>query len=294
MVDPQAFVVAPEEAGQRLDRVLRRRYPQWGRQAVGRLISGRGVRVNERIVWLCSWQLRAGDRVIIPQPPVAKTAPIAQFDPAWVIAETPELLVIDKPAGLLSEGTRWGQGNNLLDLAVARYGPLHLFHRLDRDTSGLVLLTRGGAINRQLDAAFKAGAVEKEYVALVTAPWTGSQEGEVRSYVARHPQRRDLMTVVARGGKRAHTRYQVVGQRGGQVCLRLWPITGRTHQLRLHLAHLGSPVLGDRLYGAEGDSSPRLMLHAWRITLPPLREAPERRSEAPLPSEWSAWRQALE
>ena len=294
MADPQAFVVSREEAGQRLDRVLRRRYPQWGRQAVGRLISGRGVRVNERVVWLCSWKLKAGDNVSIPQPPTAKAPPIARFDPAWVLYESPELLVVNKPAGLLSEGTRWGQGRNLLDLASDRFGPLHLFHRLDRDTSGLVLLTRGGEINQQLDAAFKAGAVIKEYVALVAAPWTLATEAEVRTYLARHPRRRDMMTVVERGGKRAHTRYQVIGQRKRRVCLRLWPITGRTHQLRVHMAHLGTPVLGDRLYGVEGNTTERLMLHAWRITLPPLGEEPERRFQAPLPPDWSAWGQDLE
>jgi len=294
MPEPQAFVVSPKEAGQRLDRVLRRRYPQWGRQAVGRLISGRGVRVNERVVWLCSWKLQAGDSIRILQLPTAKAPPVAQLDPIWVIYESPELLVVNKPAGLLSEGTRWGQGSNLLDLAAGCYGPLHLFHRLDRDTSGLVMLTRGGEINRQLDAAFKAGLVVREYVALVSAPWTLELEGEVRTYLARHPQRRDKMTVVERGGKRAHTRYQVIGQRGRRVCLRLWPVTGRTHQLRVHLAHLGKPFLGDRMYGVVGDTTERLMLHAWRIKLPPLGEEPERCFAASLPPEWSPWCEALE
>ena len=134
----------------------------------------------------------------------------------------------------------------------------------------------------------------KEYVALVAAANDLPAQGEVRALLAQHPRRRDMMAVVERGGKWAHTRYQVVARDGVQACLRLWPITGRTHQLRVHLAHLGAPILGDRLYGAGSDIGERLLLHAWRITIPAADDQLAQRFVAPLPPEWAPWRAALE
>ncbi|HSN77556.1 MAG TPA: S4 domain-containing protein, partial [Anaerolineae bacterium] len=139
----------------RLDRVLRTAYPQAGRQAVQRLISAGQVTVNGRTVRLSSWLVRNGDQLaLLTEPPVKPAQPVA-FDDAWIIALDNDLLAVDKPAGLLSEPARAPGAANLLDLANARFGPLTLFHRLDRDTSGVVLLTLGGPVNRYLDGAFK-------------------------------------------------------------------------------------------------------------------------------------------
>lgn len=272
----------------RLDRVLRTAYPQAGRQAVQRLIGAGQVTVNGQTVRLSSWLVRNGDRLALRAEPPAKPARIAAFDTAWIIAEENDLIAVNKPAGLLSEAARDPNAPNLLDLVRARFGLLTLFHRLDRDTSGVVLLTRGGSLNHYLDAAFKAGAVQKEYLAVVLTPNRLAAEGVITARLGPHPQRRDRMAVVQQGGQRAVTRYQIAGAAQGLQWVRLWPETGRTHQLRVHLAHLGAPIVGDRLYDPTWQHAARLLLHAQRITLPAMDGWPERSFTAPLPADFPA------
>lgn len=268
----------------RLDRVLRTAYPQAGRQAIDRLIGGGLVAVNGRTVRLSSWLVHNGDRLEMLAEPAAKPEQPASFDDAWIIAQDDDLLAVAKPAGLLSEPARAPETANLLDLATARFGPLTLFHRLDRDTSGVVLLTRGGPINRYLDAAFKAGSVTKEYLAVVASPNRLAAAGVIDARLGPHPDRRDRMAVVLRGGQRALTRYEVIAEHNGLQWVRLWPETGRMHQLRVHLASLDAPILGDRLYNPAWQQHARLMLHALRITLPAADGWPERSFTAPLPA----------
>lgn len=281
----ERFAVSGQTGAQRLDRVLRARYPQSGRQAIQQLISQRQVSVNGRTVWLASWQVYNGDVITVLSSPAVLPPQPAVFDPAWLLADAGDLLVVNKPAGLLSEPTRNTTRSSLLDLACARFGRLTLFHRLDRDTSGVVLLTRGGAINALLTQAFQANLVVKEYVAVVKAPNRLTQSGEIAARLHPSPRRRDCMEVTMQGGQYAVTRYTVIASTGDRAWVQLFPETGRQHQLRVHLAHLDAPILGDRLYG-DVASAPRLMLHAHAITLPATILGAERRFTAPLPSEF--------
>lgn len=252
----------------RLDRTLRDRFPEWGRQEVQRVIGSGKVRLNGKTVKLSSWEVQSGDRLEITDPPAAKPATVGQFDDAWILADDNELLVLNKPAGLLSEATKFSPAANLLGLARERFGDLILFHRLDRDTSGVILLTRPGPINKYLSAVFQNRAVEKHYLAVVTAPNQLAREGIINARLGPHPDRRDQMTIVARGGQSACTGYKILAERGGRQLVRLHPETGRTHQLRVHLAHCGAPIVGDRLYGPQPPQHPRLLLHAEQLALP--------------------------
>lgn len=270
----------------RLDRAIRLHFPDWGRQAIQKLIASQDVKVNGRTVWLASWEVRKGDRIVLSNPPVALAPGPQHFEDSWLLEDTGEILAVNKPAGLLSEPTRWGEGVNLRDLAIQRFGPLILFHRLDRDTSGVLLLTRPGEINKLLDHAFKSHQIQKEYVALVPAPNHLATSGVIDLRLDNDPQRRDKMRVVEKGGQRAITRYEVETSVGGIQQVRLWPQTGRTHQLRLHLAHCGAPILGDRLYG-DAQSAPRLMLHAHQISVPIDSDGTIKNFVAPLPGEFS-------
>lgn len=272
----------------RLDRVLRDHFPNWGRRAVGLLINARKVKVNGRTVWLSSWQVKNGDRLEILEIPPEKPPSPAALDDAWIIAHESDLLVLDKPAGMLSHVARSNRPGDLLSLATERFGPLTLFHRLDRDASGVVLLTRPGPINRALDAAFKGGAVKKEYIAAVPAGNALSAEGVIRVRIGSHPRRRDMMVPLERGGRPAVTRYQVIEEAAGLQLLRLWPETGRTHQLRVHLLAMGAPILGDRLYGAHPLTAKRLMLHACQLSLPESAGFPARVFSAPVPDDFVA------
>lgn len=283
---PEVVMVSGLSQPTRLDKLLRATYPQAGRLAVESLISGRQVRVNGQLVWLGSWQVRNGDLVEVAVAPVAKPQPMTAFDDAWIVAEESDLIVVAKPAGLLSEPARWTDAPSLVGLATVRFGPLALFHRLDRDTSGLVLLTRSGELNRFLDTAFKAGTVDKEYLAVVARPNRLGREGVIAEPLAQDSKRRDKMAVVARGGQRAVTRYEVIAETADKQWVRLWPQTGRMHQLRVHLAYLGAPILGDRLYNPRYREANRLMLHARRIGLPAGNGFGRREFEAPVPGDF--------
>jgi 23S rRNA-/tRNA-specific pseudouridylate synthase len=195
-----SFTLRIDEKTLRLDKAIRKQYPDWGRQAVGILIQNRQVMVNGKSVWLASWKVHAGDLVEITDPPKDKPSSINSFDPSWLVADAGDLLVVSKPAGLLSQATRAGGTDDLLNLTQAAFGEkLHLFHRLDRDTSGICLLTRPGPVNGYLDAAFKARTVVKEYIGLVSGRGGLTQEGELRSYLARDKKRSDRMQAVEKG-----------------------------------------------------------------------------------------------
>ena len=141
-----------------------------------------------------------------------------------------------------------------------------------------------------LGAAWQAGAADKdavvkEYVAIVAAPNLLQDEGRISARLAPDPQRRERMIVVTKGGQGAATRYAVAARQADRCLVRLWPETGRTHQLRVHLALLQAPILGDRLYG-DAQAAPRLLLHAWQLTLPDPAGTGPRTFVAPLPPEF--------
>jgi 23S rRNA pseudouridine1911/1915/1917 synthase len=266
--------------------MLRRRFPEWGRQAVGRLIAARQVQVNGKAVWLSSWQVRNGDQVRVAEAPAAKPPPITQWDDRWLLTADEHLIALNKPPGLLSEASPQRTAPSLHALAIERFGPSILLHRLDRDTSGVLLLARTPEANGVVSAAWRERNVDKEYVAVVAAPNRLAEEGEISLRLAADPRHRERMVVVTKGGQGAMTRYRVVAHTPLRQLVLLWPATGRTHQLRVHLAALQAPILGDRLYG-DAQSAPRLLLHSRRIVLPPLPWAGEHHFTAPVPREFA-------
>ncbi len=243
------------------------------------------VQVNGQAVWLASWQVHNGDRIAIEEAPAAKPAPLSTWDPSWLLAVDEHIVVVAKPAGLLAEKPPHRDAPNLHALAEAQYGPLVLVHRLDRDTSGVLVLARTTHANRVLSAAWRDHEIEKEYIAVVAAPNRLAEEGRLAARLAPDPQHRARMIVVAKGGQGAVTRYMVTAAKPDRQLVRLWPLTGRTHQLRVHLAAMGAPILGDRLYG-DATAASRLLLHARRLVLPPLAGGGERVFTAPLPPEF--------
>lgn len=200
----------------------------------------------------------AGMAATEPYHPPAGPLRLHHVDAAMVIA--------DKPPGLLSVP---GRGPEKADCTEARVAALcpgarHV-HRLDMETSGLIVFARTAAAHRALSAAFAARGVAKRYVALVSGSVAG-EAGRVEAPLMTDWPNRPRQRVDTEAGKPACTDWQVLARGPGWTRLSLIPVTGRSHQLRVHLAHIGHPILGDRLYGDPG-AAPRLMLHAERLAL---------------------------
>lgn len=204
------------------------------------------------------------------------------------------LLVVDKPAGLLAvPGRGPDKADCVLNRLVRHWGPLYVVHRLDMDTSGLMVLARTPAAQRQLATAFAQRRVDKRYSAVVAGiplpPSAPSGWADIRLPLAVDWPRRPRSRVDFARGKPSHTRWRALSSErwGGLWATRLLlaPVTGRSHQLRVHLAALGHPILGDALYATpeQRSAAPRLLLHACALTLPhPLNGEPYA-WQAPLP-----------
>jgi len=274
----------PEElAGQRLDQALAELFSEYSRARLQQWIRDGQVRVNaER--WRSKDKVRGGERVEIE----ARVAPREDWQaealPLDIVYEDEALLVIDKPAGLVVHPAAGNRAGTLLN-ALLHYAPelahiprAGIVHRLDKDTSGLMVVARTLTAQKELVAQLQARSVTREYECVVVGVLTAG--GTVDAPIGRHPVQRKRMAVVA-GGKPAVTHYRVLERFRGHSHLRVRLETGRTHQIRVHLAHVRHPLVGDPVYGGRlrlpaGASDPligclrgfkRQALHAARLSL---------------------------
>jgi 23S rRNA pseudouridine1911/1915/1917 synthase len=269
-VSTYRLVVRAEEAGRRLDLLLAEHIPQLSRRRARALIAAGAVSIDRRRVLVQSRLVAAGAEVVchLQSFPPAESAPL---EPSRIVHEDDVLLAIDKPSGMPSHPTFARKAGTALQLAEellrrrerrkVRLWPLH---RLDTATSGLLLFAKTQAAARAVNQNFARRRVAKRYLALVArVPPT---EGEIRLALAEG----HLRTEPSHHGKEAVTRYRVLEALSAHAALvELEPLTGRMHQLRVHLAAIGHPVLGDAKYGgSDAGSAARLMLHASRLELP--------------------------
>ena len=268
--------VKKSENNLRLDKYLKIHFPDWGRNAIKKLVNSRQIEINGKVVWLGSWKLNVDDEIKFYYLPDSKQNGFSEFDPSWIFFEDSDLVVVNKPSGLKAHASISGRKDNLLDLANQRWGKVSLFHRLDRDTSGITLLTKTKRLNRYLDQSFQTQKVKKTYLAIVSTNENLETLGAIRKRIGEHLHRRDMRSVVEKGGKAAFTKYRIIAEAAGKTLLEVQPETGRMHQIRVHLSSLGSPILGDILYGKGKKDSKRLLLHAMSISLPEIDEFPTR------------------
>jgi 23S rRNA pseudouridine1911/1915/1917 synthase len=265
------FTVEPGAAGERLDRYLAARLPELSRTRIQELIAEGRVRVEAARV-LASHRLAAGETVeveVLPRPPL-RAAPEAI--PLDILYEDDDLVVVNKPAGMLVHAGAGRAAGTLVNALLGHYGHLSgvsgalrpgIVHRLDRATSGAVVVARTDAAHRALGEQFRARQVDKRYLALVHGALDG-ERGRIELAVSRDSVRRTRMTTRRRTGRDARTDWRVLARLPGFTLVEATLHTGRTHQIRVHFAALGRPVAGDTLYGA-----PR-QVRAGRQTLPPL------------------------
>jgi 23S rRNA pseudouridine1911/1915/1917 synthase len=267
-----ALVVTPADAGQRLDRFVTARLPHLSRARVQALIDEGRVRLAGATA-RAALKLRAGQSLDVDEPQPEPAVPQPEAIPLRVVHEDAQLLVLDKPAGLVvhpGAGARSGTLVNALlhhvrDLSgvggVLRPG---IVHRLDRGTSGLLVVAKDDATHRALSRQFAERDVEKEYLALVLGV-PAPRVGDITAPIGRDPVHRQRMSTRAPRGREARSRYAVAETFDGAALLRVRIHTGRTHQIRVHLASLGHPVAGDATYG--GGRKPACRVSAAREAL---------------------------
>ncbi len=258
--------------GTRLDRFVAEHLPDRSRAFAQRLIQSGDVTVDGRPS-RPSERLRPGQVVQMRVPPPEPTGIVATVMPLEVIFENPDLLVLNKPAGLVVHPAPGHPTDTLANALMARYPNLAvgnamrpgIVHRLDKGTSGLMVVARTDRAYQSLVEQIKERAVHKEYLAL--AHGVVSQErGVIEAPIGREPRDRQKMGIVA-GGRPARTGFRVVERFPEYTLLRLTLETGRTHQIRVHLASIGHPIVGDVVYGPRRPSLglERPFLHAWHL-----------------------------
>jgi 23S rRNA pseudouridine1911/1915/1917 synthase len=290
---PEVLSLVVTEAGERLDRYLAEKCPQLSRSQAHKLIEDGLVTVNGRTA-KAGLRLNCEDRVAVTRLPQTPAAPQPEPIPLQVVYEDGDLLVIDKPAGLTVHPAPGHPNHTLVNAVLERVPELAgsddqrpgIVHRLDKDASGLMVVAKHRRAQLNLTSQFKTRAVVKAYLVLVSGNLS-PDEGTIEAPIGRDPRHRKRMAVVTENeGREARTNYHVLRRVGNDTLLEVRPETGRTHQIRIHLAAIGHPVVGDSVYGGKTKRTKelnRLFLHASRLgfKLPSTGEFKEFTSKLP-------------
>jgi 23S rRNA pseudouridine1911/1915/1917 synthase len=282
------------EAGKRLDHFLQEQMPQFSRSRLQSWIKEGRVLVDSAGA-KSSHLLHGGERVEVSPADPAPLQAAPENLPLEILYEDAAVIAINKPAGLVVHAGAGARSGTLVNRLVHHFSALSqvggdlrpgIVHRLDKSTSGVLLVARNDAAHRALAAQFAGRTVEKTYLALVHGQ-VRHEQGRVTAPIARDPVRRIRMTAKLGTGRSALTEYRVLKRFEKFTYLEVRIGTGRTHQIRVHLASLGHPVAGDKVYGAP--EAERMFLHAWRIAFVSPATSQRVPIEAPLPRELAGW-----
>jgi 23S rRNA pseudouridine1911/1915/1917 synthase len=318
-LQPDSFPVSAEDAGTRLDQFLAAKISDVSRARVQQLIEQAQVLVDGKLA-KPSLRLRGGEEIQVLGPPrLEPLRAIPEDIPLDIAYEDADLAIVNKPAGMMvhaGAGATDDERNRgtLVNALLHRFGQLSdvggelrpgIVHRLDKETSGLIVIAKNDAAHRKLAAAFAQRKVKKTYIALVHG-WPKADRDTINAAISRDSVRRVRMTTRRSGGREAITHYAVrkrIDSRFGRFTLLEVKIdTGRTHQIRVHLSSLGHPVVGDRVYGAPAEiksrtgtiSLSRNFLHAAALELHHPRTAEPLSFQSALPPELEDFLQRLQ
>jgi len=306
-------IVAGPQSGLRLDRALGELFTDYSRNFLANLVTEGHVRVDGAVAKKASQRVEAGQKLEIDVPDAAPTGVVSQEIPLTVLHDDADIVVIDKPAGLVVHPAAGHPDQTLVNALLFHVKDLSgiggelrpgIVHRLDKDTSGVMVIAKHDEAHRKLTADWNSERVRKEYLALVYGT-PASERGVIDAPIGRDPRDRKRMAVVA-NGRRAATEYEVAERLRYVSLLRCRLRTGRTHQIRVHLKHLGHPIVGDPVYSGPQwrgipdkrvqktlSSLERQMLHAAKITFVHPRTGETVSFEAPLPRDFAEVLEAL-
>ena len=267
----EVYNFVADRSGTRLDKYVGEKCPQLSRTYAQRLITDGHITVNDRVT-KPSLKLSIGDRLRVVIPPTVPSPLSPEAIPLNIVYEDDDFLVVDKPAGLVVHPAPGHPSHTLVNAILSHFPNLAdvgdslrpgVVHRLDKDTSGVMLVAKNRTAQLNLSDQFKAHSVVKAYLVLVKGQLTPEQ-GVIEAPMGRDPRNRKRMAVVAEG-REARTEYRVIRYIGNYTLLEVMPETGRTHQIRVHLAAIGYPVVGDKVYGVKSPYLSRQFMHASRL-----------------------------
>ena len=296
MTDRLVVLNFEQSAAQRLDKFLVSQLPEFSRSRLQDLIRGGFVRVNGVPAHKSGQALEGKAQVEVMIPPAEPGSLLGEAIPLDILFESAELLVVNKPAGMVVHPAAGHVSGTLVHAALAHAPEMEgiggekrpgVVHRLDKDTSGVILLAKNDHAHRWLQDQFRLRRVEKVYLALVDGK-PPTPLGRIEAPIGRSlVERKHMAVTVPAKGREASSEYRTLESFPQHTLLEVRPLTGRTHQIRLHLAYIGCPVVGDTVYGKKKTtlSLKRHFLHAASLAVQLPHEEQPRRFEAPLPDE---------
>jgi 23S rRNA pseudouridine1911/1915/1917 synthase len=287
------------DKGKRLDAFLHEKLPEYSRSRIQTWIRGADVRIAGRAE-KSSYQMRGTEQIEVEPVPLPPLRATAEDIPLAVLYEDESAVAINKSAGMVVHAGAGNRDGTVVNALLHRFAHLSgiggdlrpgIVHRLDRFTSGVLLVAKTDAAHRDLALQFSSREVEKIYLTLVEGKMTGS--GRINKPIDRDPRNRARMTARLETGRAALTDWEALEQFAGYTFLRVRLGTGRTHQIRAHLASLGHPVAGDPLYGADRSEWDRYFLHAHLLGFRSPATGERVVVEAPLAPELEQWKRGL-
>jgi 23S rRNA pseudouridine1911/1915/1917 synthase len=286
------LTVPNEYASWRLDRYLAAALPEFSRSRLQALIRSGDVQLEGKTVRTRE-PVQSGNVVRLTIPPSQEVEAQPEEIPLQILFEDDDLLILNKPAGLVVHPGAGNPSHTLVNALLHHCPNLSgrggqqrpgIVHRLDKETSGCLVVAKNDTTHRELARQFAGREVTKIYLALVTGTLKRCH-GTIAAPIGRHPVQRKKMQVDSRRGREARTDYRVLQSLGTVSLVECVLHSGRTHQIRVHLHHLGHPVIGDSLYGGRG-VAPRQMLHAWKLGFTHPRTKEQMLFEAPIPEDF--------
>ena len=287
------FHAEPEDAGARLDQFLAARAATLSRARIQDLIKAGHVTLNGRPT-KASARLRAGDALALTEPPPVPTSTLAEDLALEVLFEDDDLIVLNKPAGMVVHPAAGNWQGTVVNALLHHCPTLSgiggeqrpgIVHRLDKEPSGCLVAAKNDVAHQSLSKQFAGREITKIYLAIAAGKFRHAS-GVIEGAIGRHPVQRKKMTVLEDGrGRASKTSYRVLAELPAGTLVECTLHTGRTHQIRVHLRHLGHPLLGDEVYGRRAGFA-RQMLHAWRLGFTHPRTGERLNFQSPIPADF--------